>query len=67
MIRKQRNLLDAKMKNVLVKCFRDKKVGTVLFLYSKILSCKNDTDNDNLNKYNLTQFSPNNVDDCNYF
>jgi hypothetical protein len=24
----------------------DKKVGTVLFLYSKILSCKNDPEND---------------------
>jgi hypothetical protein len=42
-------LLDTKMKNALLKCFEEiKNGGTVLFLYSKILSCKNDIQNDNL-------------------
>jgi hypothetical protein len=60
MIRKQHNLLDAKIKKCSSKIFRrDKKVGTVIFLYSKILSCKIDAQNDN-----LTHFSPNSVIGC---
>jgi hypothetical protein len=48
MIQKQRNLLDAKMKNALVKCFEEKKVSTFLSFILKFWVVKTDTENENL-------------------